>query len=432
VKQHIVLKLRTELAGGLDLPDWQDFINDKSVVRERLEPDVDRLMADAGLRFWVTREYKPAGETWNADERRLGIDRTYRLILQEDSTLPRGLVDRIRLIPSVEEAHGLEIGSVPLPQPQVATQASITQTASDVIYLPYAHALTKGSSEIKIAVIDTGVNLDHKELRGKITHRADFVDLEGLDTTGFIGDIKGYDDVPEDEVGHGTHVSGIIAARGIEMDEGVAPACSIGAIRVLATMRRGSKYYGAGIVQNINPGIKDAVDVFHADVINMSLGIKHVGGALPHADIIQYALSRNVTVVAASGNDGTPERYYPGALPGVCAVGAASNDGAVATFTSYGANIMCVAPGMNIFSSFAHNTYAFASGTSQASPFVAGSVALMKSYALEQGRQLTNPMIMDILRRTSDKIDSRLRNERAGYGLINLADSFKFLAHSLN
>ncbi len=172
--------------------------------------------------------------------------------------------------------------------------------------------------------------------------------------------------------------------------------------------------------------------MFHADVINMSLGIKHVGGALPHADIIQYALSRNVTVVAASGNDGTPERYYPGALPGVCAVGAASNDGAVATFTSYGANIMCVAPGMNIFSSFAHNTYAFASGTSQASPFVAGSVALMKSYALEQGRQLTNPMIMDILRRTSDKIDSRLRNERAGYGLINLADSFKFLAHSLN
>jgi thermitase len=432
VKQHIVVKLRAELADGLDLPDWQDFVSDKSLVRERLEPDVDRLMADAGLRFWVTREYKPAGESWNVDERRLGINRTYRLILQEDYGLPSGLVERIRLLPSVEEAHELEIGSAPLPKPEVATQSAIEQRAADVIYLPYAHAFTKGRADVRVAVLDTGVNLDHKELRGKIVHRADFVDLEGLDTTDFIGDIKGYDDVPEDEVGHGTHVSGIIAARGLEMDEGIAPQCSIGAIRVLATMRRGSKYYGAGVVHNINAGIKDAVDAFDADVINMSLGIKHMGGALPHADVIRYALSRNVTVVAASGNDGSPERYYPGALPGVCAVGAVNNDGVVASFTSYGANIMCVAPGMNIYSSFAHNTYAFASGTSQASPFVAGSVALMKSYALEQGQRLLNPMIMDILRRTSDKVDSRLRNERAGYGLINLADGFKFLAHSLN
>jgi subtilase family serine protease len=87
---------------------------------------------------------------------------------------------------------------------------------------------------------------------------------------------------------------------------------------------------------------------------------------------------------------------------------------------------------MRIFSSFARNTYAFASGTSQAAPFVAGSIALMKSYALEQGRRLTNAMIIDILKRTSDKVDSRLRNDRAGYGLINLADGFKLLAHSLS
>jgi subtilisin family serine protease len=164
----------------------------------------------------------------------------------------------------------------------------------------------------------------------------------------------------------------------------------------------------------------------------MSLGIKHEGGALPHADIIRYALSRNVTVVAASGNDGSPERYYPGALPGVCAVGAVTAEGAVTTFTSYGARIMCVAPGTNIYSCFANHGYAVASGTSQASPFVAGSVALMKSYARDHGAELSNQTITDLLERTSDKVDNRLYNERAGYGLLNLADGFKFLAHSLN
>ncbi len=431
MKHHIVVKLRAELANGLNIPDWHAFIADKSGAREQLDADVDRIMREAGLRFWVTREYDPGEDGWNASERRLGLNRTYRLILQEDRALPADLVRRIGLVASVEEAHGLEVGSAPLPTPDVVTQASVAQKGSDLVYLPYAHALTRGSPDIRIAVLDTGVSLEHKELRGKLAKPADFVDLQGLDTTNFIGDHEGYDDVPEDEVGHGTHVSGIIAARGIEMDEGVAPACTIVPVRVLATMRSGSRLFGAGIVDNINRGIKYAVDVAEVDVINMSLGIKHAGGALPHADVIRYALSRNVTVVAASGNDGLPERYYPGALPGVCAVGAVNNVGAVTSFTSYGATITCVAPGLNIFSSFARNTYAMASGTSQASPFVAGTIALMKSYAREVGWRLTNPMIMDVLKRTSDKVDSRLHNERAGYGLINLADGFKFLAHSL-
>jgi subtilisin family serine protease len=429
---HVVVKLHREIPRGLDIPHWEEFITDKSVVREHLEPEVDGVMRDAGLSFWVTREYKPAAEDWNADEDRLGLDRTYRLILQSNNGLPVDLVRRIRALPSVEDARGLEVASAPLPKPQVATTASTRNNASELIYLQYAKELTTGSPDVRIAVLDTGVSLSHKELQGKLVEPADFVDLQGLDTSSFIGDVKGYDLVPEDEVGHGTHVSGIIGARGLEMDEGVAPGCRIVPVRVLATMRTGSRLFGAGIVDNINHGIKYAVDVAKVDVINMSLGIKHVGGALPHADVIRYALSKNVTIVAASGNDGTPERYYPGALPGVCAVGAVTDSGAVTDFTSYGANITCVAPGTHIYSSFAHDTYAYASGTSQASPFVAAGIALMKSYALEQGRRLTNRMVIDILRRTCDKVDTRLRNERAGYGLINLADSFKFLAHSLN
>jgi thermitase len=431
--QHLIVRLYEQLADDIKIPDWLDFISDKSVVKENLNPDIDRLMSDLGLKFWLTREYKPAGVQWSPEERCEGLNRTYRLILQQDFALPANLVQRVKLIPSVEEARELKIGEAEIPTHQFSSQASLgMRTVSDLIYLPYAHAMTKGVPEIKIAVLDTGVNLDHQELKGKIIKGADFVDLAGLDTRDFIGDITGYDDNPEDEyVGHGTHVSGVIAARGLQMDEGVSPGCSLMAVRVLATMKNGSRLVGAGIVDNINTGIKWAVDN-GADIINMSLGIKHTGGGLPHEDVIRYALSKNVAVVAASGNDGTNERYYPGALPGVVAVGAVDNSGSVTYFTSFGANIMVVAPGSNIYSSFAHNTYAFASGTSQASPFVAGSVGLMKSYAVQQGKKLNNHEIAYILKNTSDKVDSRLRDEHAGYGLINLADAFRLLKHLLN
>jgi len=429
MRDHAVLKMRTTLSDDAGIPSWLDFIADKSRIRETVNPDVDRLLHELGLKVWVTREYKPAQADWSADERREGLDRTYRLIFQQDSELPEDLVDRLVAIPSVEIASRLSVGSAHIPA--VSSQTSFTAPdVADLIYLRYAQAFTKGSPDIRIAVLDTGANLNHRELQGKIGKAADFVDLEGLNTSDFIGDFTGFDDVPEDEVGHGTHVSGIIAGRGLEMNEGVAPGCKLMAVRVLATMKSGTRFVGAGIIDNINTGIKWAADN-GADVINMSLGIKHTGGGLPHEDVIRYALSKNVTVVAASGNDGTAERYYPGALPGVIAVGAVDQTGTVAPFTSYGANIAVVAPGVNIYSSFAHNTYAFASGTSQASPFVCGMVGLMKSYARQMGRALSNGDIRTILRDTSDKVDTRLRSEHAGYGLINMADAFKLLAHEL-
>jgi thermitase len=431
MKHHLILKLHLPLTHDATIPHWLDFIHDKSNSRESVNSDVDRLFHDLGVRFWLTQEYKPARNDWSDDERREGLNRTYRLILQRDYRLPADIVQRVRLIPSVEDARELEVGEAEVPKPQFATQSSLDGTsAAELIYLSYAKMLTQGSPDVKIAVLDTGVDRNHNELRGKVVKGRDFVDLEGLDTTDFIGDTTGYDDVPDDEVGHGTHVSGIIAAQGAQMDEGVAPRCSLMAVRVLATMKTGDRLVGAGIVDNINVGIKWAVDS-GADIINMSLGIKHTGGGLPHEDVIRYALSKNVTVVAASGNDGTSERYYPGALPGVIAVGATDNAGNVTRFTSYGANITVVAPGSQIYSSFARNTYALASGTSQAAPFVAGAVGLMKSYALQQGHKLTNQEILDILRNTADKVDSRLRNTHAGYGVINLADGFKLLTHML-
>lgn len=433
MKYHFIIKTTPafERSQRLPAPYWKDLINDKSLAVERFFPQFDALFDEAHLKFWVTKEYKPKGAVWSTEEVEADLNRIYRIILQDDYDLPPTLLNQIRLLPEVEEADELRVTTAPLPPVHVSTQASFAaQKPAEMIYLPYAQLITKGLPEIKIAVLDTGVNMDHKELRGQLVQPADFVNLAGLDTTDFIGDITDYDDVPEDEVGHGTHVSGIIAGKGVEMDEGICPGCKIMPVRVLATMKNGNKLVGAGIIDNINTGIKYAVD-HGADIINMSLGIKHAGGGLPHEDVINYALSKNVTIVAASGNDGTEEKYYPGALPGVIAVGAVDNNGNVAGFTSYGANITVVGPGLNVYSSYSHNTYAFASGTSQASPFVCGAIGLMKSYARQRGKGLSNDAIRYVLRHTSDRIDSRMRNQRAGYGLINLTDAFKLLHYLL-
>jgi thermitase len=432
MKRHLVLKLAEQHPDDADIPHWIELIDDRSKSRDRVHPLLDRLMHDAGIKFWITSEYDTADDEWSEDEVRSGLNRTYRMILQDDYEMPPELVEQIKLLPFVEDARDIQIGEAYLPDLATASSAPMAvRSVSDLIYLPYAKGITKGAPEVNVAVLDTGVNLNHRELEGKIGKRFDFVDLEGIDTTDFVGRTKGLDTVVDDEVGHGTHVSGILVAKGLQMDEGICPDCRIMAVRVLATMRSGDRLVGAGIVDNINNAIKWAVDN-GADIINMSLGIKHTSGGLPHEDVIRYALSKGVTVVAASGNDGTAERYYPGALPGVIAVGAVDASGVVTNFTSYGANIMVVAPGVNIYSSFAHNTYAFASGTSQASPFVSGTLALMKSFALERGASLALHDLVGILRNTSDKVDSRLRTEHAGYGLINLADAFKLLNHALN
>jgi subtilisin family serine protease len=203
------------------------------------------------------------------------------------------------------------------------------------------------------------------------------------------------------------------------------------AVRVLATLKIGDRLQGAGVVDNINPAIKWAVDR-GADVINMSLGVRHTGGGLPHEDVIRYALAHGVVVVAASGNDGTNTKYYPGALPGVIAVGAVDDEDQVTKFTSFGAQITVVAPGVNVLSSYAHGRYAIASGTSQASPCVAGAVALLISLARDHDVRLGVDEIARILRETSDKPDARLRSVHAGYGVVNMTDAVKWLLGSLN
>lgn len=443
MKSHLVVKMKRNIAAPSSrIPYWQTFIRDKSLIVDSLEPQFDVDMRGEGLDFWVTHEFAPAlsnwskgadwseEANWSEEEVRAGLDRIFRIILQSNARLPERLVARISLNPSFEYVRPIEVSHTPQPSRTASLQQGQFDQSRNRIGLRLAHMFGLGDPRVKVAVLDTGVDTDHPELAHAIESQADFVNLDGLDTTNFIGDISGYDQVADDEVGHGTHVAGIIAARGDQVSKGVAPACRIIAVRTLATMKDGGGLVGAGILHNINVAFKWAVDA-GADVINASLGIRHSGGGLPHEEVIAYALARGVTVVAASGNDGSPEKYYPGALAGVIAVGAGDEQGEVASFSSYGAEVSLIAPGTNIISTAVNNGYKMASGTSQAAPFVAGACALLRAQALARGTRLTDQDVKEILVRTCDQPKGPLRTRRRGYGHLNLADACRLLDHAL-
>ncbi|MFH1717983.1 MAG: S8 family serine peptidase [Planctomycetota bacterium] len=308
--------------------------------------------------------------------------------------------------------------------------ATTGQASRDMIYLRQAHQFTRGDPSITVAVLDTGVDVNHRELRGSVEAGFDFVNIiDGA--ADFIGDYTDTDPDPDDEVGHGTHVAGIIAGKGVAMPTGVVPGCKLLPVRVLAAMKKGGRRVGAGLLDNINAGIKWAVDQ-GADVINMSLGIRHTGGGLPHEEVVSYALKMGATIVAASGNDGQEQLYYPGALKGVIAVGAVDDHDEIAPYSTYGRQVSFVAPGTDIYSAYLDGEYAFSSGTSHAAPFVTGAVAMLKSFARSTGKNLSDGHVKHILKHTADRIDRRFKHPKAGFGRLNLIDALRLLKHKLS
>jgi len=182
------------------------------------------------------------------------------------------------------------------------------------------------------------------------------------------------DAIPEDDNGHGTHCAGTVA--GIDNDIGVigvAPDVGLYIMKVLN--RRGSGSYediAAGIITATDgpdgtPGTND-----DADVISMSLSGPSSTVDLENA--VNYALSYNVVIVAATGNDGNDYPQYPAAYPGVIGVGATDANDNIASFSNRGEDIF--APGVYVFSTYLEGNYATMSGTSMATPHVAGVVAL--------------------------------------------------------
>jgi thermitase len=433
VKPHLRVKLREGAVVLREVPHWTELIEDKSRAEGPFHGPLDRELARHGTPVWVAHEYLPEPGAFSEEEVASGLNRIYRLILQVDGKFPPDLIRDIALLPTVEYVRPGAIGVADLPSPQLATASSLPDRASrDAIHLDEIRAYTHGEPSVKIAVLDTGVDLEHPELDGRLVPGYDFVNIiDGAER--FIGDYLDADTTPDDEVGHGTHVAGIIAARGLRMPAGVVPRCTVVPVRVLGALERDGRRYCAGLIDNISSGIKWAVDQ-GADVVSMSLGVEPLGGELPHEEVVDYARRKGVSIVAASGNDGTDRhRYYPGALPYPITVGAFDDQtGDVASFSTWGDQVDVVAPGTNVYSSWLRRSYAYASGTSQATPFVTGAAAMLHSIARGRGARMTDSRVKYVLKNTADRVDRRFRSPKAGFGRLNLIDAARLLDHKLD
>ncbi|MBI2832322.1 MAG: S8 family peptidase [Chloroflexi bacterium] len=260
---------------------------------------------------------------------------------------------------------------------------------------------------VKVAVIDTGIDKDHPDLKANIKGGRNFVFIRGRINP----------DSWDDDNGHGSHVAGIIAA--VENSEGVigvAPQASLYGVKVLS--KTGSGYLSdvvSGIEWSIDPN-GDGDNSDHMDVINMSLGT--TADYQPLRDAVSAANATGIVVVAAAGNANGGAVNYPGAYPEAIAVSATDSNNAIASFSSTGPEIDLAAPGASIYSTYKGGGYATLSGTSMAAPHVAGTAALVIASGV------TGPdQVRAQLQNTADDMGAAGPDNQYGYGLVDAEEA---------
>lgn len=281
---------------------------------------------------------------------------------------------------------------------QVLTALAETVDWSLVAYGIPKHWLETRGRDVNVAVLDTGIEADHPDLLGAI-----------LDARDFSGSRSG----PTDKNGHGTHVAGVIAARKNELGVvGLANECQLLPGKVLGDDGSGTDYaVSQGIVWAVESG---------AHVISLSLGGPHYSASI--AQHINWAVEKGVFVICAAGNSGGGGVNFPARLETTIAVGAVDRYGRVAEFSSRGDEVDVCAPGQDVLSTYLRGGYARLSGTSMATPFVTGVVALMLSKHMAQGGETplkTQQQLQEHLRRTATDAGPRGLDPSYGYGLIN-------------
>lgn len=276
---------------------------------------------------------------------------------------------------------------------------------NDVLYKPYqwnlpsiqtnrGWSISKGADNVIIGIVDTGVDLKHHDLKGRLLNGYNVFDPGAP---------------PQDDVGHGTHVAGIIGAN-VNNREGVAGMTWVNPILPVKALDS----TGSGTTYSVAEGIIWATDN-GAKVINLSLG-NYVDGAFLH-DAVKYAFDRDVVLIAATGNDNTKRPGYPAAYPEVFAVSATDADDKRASYSNYGNYVDVVAPGTSIASTYPNNQYAALSGTSMASPHVTALAALIRS--INPG--LKNTEVYEIMRQSATDLGTPGKDIDFGYGKIDVA-----------
>ncbi len=307
------------------------------------------------------------------------------------------------------------------------------QWSLPLMKLPQAWAVEKGDRSVVIAIIDSGIDYRHDDLAPKVWINPREIPENGLDDdgNGYADDIYGWDftdapnlqaegdyiegdNEPIDESGHGTHVAGIAGAmpnNGIGI-AGVAWECPLMAIRAGLSLGGSSRLQdddsASAIVYAADSG---------ASVINMSWGSEHRSFVIQ--DAIDYAYARGVVLVAAAGNSQKAAAIFPAAYRKVIAVASTEQNQLRFYQSNFGASIDIGAPGNVILSTQINNQYRLLTGTSMASPHVAGVAALI----LAKRPALTHEEVRHILINTTDPVyqeDSDALDERfVGAGTVN-------------
>ncbi len=330
------------------------------------------------------------------------LDRIYRITLdpQSDESV-EDILKRYRSDPDVEYAELNHIVRI-CREPNDPRYAS--QWALEKISAPEAWDIYTGSSDVIVAVIDTGVDYNHRDLAANMwVNQAERDGLSGIDDdeNGYIDDVYGYNFVynnpdPMDDTGHGTHCAGIIAAA---TDNALDTAGVCWNARIMALKFIGSE--GEGTTADVVPAIYYAV-ANGADILSNSWGGDEESRLLEEA--LDFAHSQGVIVVAAAGNEGSDSPFYPAALDNVISVGASDTTDRIWTSSNFGSWVDLAAPGVNILSLKAGPgaSTTTMSGTSMACPHVAGACAML----LSLNPHITTQSVYKIITTFTDPIEN--------------------------
>ncbi|HSO32870.1 MAG TPA: S8 family serine peptidase, partial [Labilithrix sp.] len=260
------------------------------------------------------------------DEHAFGFSRTLRVELA-DTARTSEVIAELQALGAVQTVRPETAAStLAAPVAAPAEPGPTRDTSRSIVRAAAALAREPGDERVVVAVVDSGVALGHPELRRKLLAGYDTVDVGAgtIESLEIVGDSRGPDFNPRDEVGHGTHVAGVIGAQGFEVARGLGGRALVLPLRVLAAAvpHTSTRRIGVGALSDIDCGLKVACDL-GAKIFNMSFGT--AGSALgqgvppPHAEVVGYAIRAGCILVAAAGNSGKSEAFYPAAHPDVIA-----------------------------------------------------------------------------------------------------------------
>lgn len=308
------------------------------------------------------------------------------------------------------ESKEKDVRLIPFTVQAVEEEADHVPEGVDLIEAPYYWSEGYEGEDVVIAVLDTGIEKDHPDLQDRIIGGKNFVNYEGGEND--------YNDLN----GHGTHVAGTIAGNRTEKSGivGVAPKAKLLVLKVLD--RDGSGYFN-WIIEAIKYATKwRGGNGEKVRVISMSLGGPYHLPELQNA--VEEAVANDIAVVVAAGNEGdgveeSHEFSYPASYNSVISVAASTIDGKLAPFSNNNKEVDVTALGVDVLSSWPGKRYARISGTSMATPHVAGALALLiQRGEKEFGRTLTESEIYALLVKSSVELGFKRSSE--GHGLVRL------------